>query len=61
MKRLLDYTLKPDAEAFILQLQDETGAAIEFIVSAEQLDALAQAADDMLVADEDELAEGPGE
>jgi hypothetical protein len=61
MKRLLDYTLKADAEAFILELQDETGAAVEYIVSAEQLDALAQAADEMLAEDEEDYTQAPDE
>jgi hypothetical protein len=44
MRTLPNYSIKPDSEAFILQLEDEAGHIVELIVSAEQLDALIQEA-----------------
>src|SRR4051812_38400445 len=57
MRMLSNYAIKPDAEAFILRLEDETGEAVEFIVSAEQLEALIEIGDELL--EEDDVADDP--
>ena len=52
MKTLARYDLKADSEAFLLRLEDETGEAFEVIVSAGQLDALIDLADELLGEDD---------
>ena len=55
MKVLSNYSLKADAEAFILRLEDEAGRGVEFILSASQLDDLIDMADDLLEDDDTAL------
>jgi hypothetical protein len=56
MASLAKFDISPRGEGFLLQLADESGQVVSMTVTAEQLDALIDAADDLL-ADDDSLFE----
>jgi hypothetical protein len=56
MASLAKFDLSPRGEDFLLQLADDSGQVVSMTVTAEQLDALIDAADDLL-ADDDGLFE----
>lgn len=54
MRTLANCSIKPDAQAFLLRLEDQNGEVVEFIVSAEQLDDLIDEMDELLDDDDTE-------
>lgn len=54
MRNLARFAVAPRGDDFVLQLEDEFGERAEFVTTAEQLDALIEAADVLL--DEDDTA-----
>lgn len=55
MRQLTRFAIDPCGDDFVIRLQDETGAQMEFSASPDQLDALVEALDDMLAANEQEF------
>lgn len=60
MSSLAKFDISPRGEDFLLQLADDTGRVVSITVTAEQLDALIDAADDLL-ADDDSAFEVDGD
>jgi hypothetical protein len=54
MKTLSRFAITPRGDDFVLRLEEDGGEAAEFVATADQLDALIEAADELL--DEDDAA-----
>ncbi|MBW8814355.1 MAG: hypothetical protein JF588_13085 [Caulobacterales bacterium] len=53
MQNLTKFEISPRGEDFLLRLEGEGGTAAEFVASPEQLDAMIEAADELLDDDDD--------
>ncbi|MFL5295773.1 MAG: hypothetical protein ACJ798_05255 [Phenylobacterium sp.] len=60
MRQLAGFNISARETDFLLRLEDETGEAVEFAASPEQLDLMIDALDDLLSEDDDafEVDEG---
>ena len=56
-KALSHFTIEPSAEGFILSIEDEDGAQLELTATAEQLDIIAEAIEEHLESDVDDIDE----
>jgi hypothetical protein len=54
-KALARFTIEPDGEGYTLHIEDEDGDTLELTATAEQLDLIAEALDDQLEEDVDEI------
>jgi hypothetical protein len=60
MKQLARFEITVRDEDFVLRLEDDTGEAVEFATSPEQLDLVIDALDELLSENEEELFEVEG-
>jgi hypothetical protein len=57
MRQLAKFSISVREEDFVLHLEDDTGEAMDFAASPEQLDAVIDALDELLSDDEEEIFE----
>lgn len=57
MRQLAKFSISVREEDFVLHLEDETGSAVDYAASPEQLDAVIDALDELLSENEEELFE----
>lgn len=57
MRQLAKFSISVREEDFVLHLEDDTGQAVDFAASPEQLDAVIDALDELLSENEEELFE----
>lgn len=55
MRQLTRFAIDPREDDFVIRLQDETGAQMEFSATPDQLDAVVVALDDVLAENEEEF------
>ena len=55
MKQLARFAISPRDDDFLIHLEDEAGEGMDFSASPEQLDAVIDALDQMLAANEEEF------
>jgi hypothetical protein len=60
MKQLARFEITVREEDFVLRLEDDSGEAVEFATSPEQLDLVIDALDELLSENEEELFEVEG-
>ena len=56
-KALAHFTIEPFDEGFIISIEDEDGATLELAATAEQLDVIAEAIEEHLEQDIDDVDE----
>lgn len=59
-KSLAHFTIEPSGDGFILSIEDEDGAQLELIATPEQLDLIAEAIEEHLENDVDDIDEVQG-
>ena len=59
-KSLAHFTIEPSGDGFILSIEDEDGAQLELTATPEQLDLIAEAIDEHLENDVDDIDEVQG-
>lgn len=59
-KSLAHFTIEPSGDGFILLIEDEDGAQLELIATPEQLDLIAEAIEEHLENDVDDIDEVQG-
>jgi len=59
-KSLAHFTIEPSGDGFILSIEDEGGAQLELTATPEQLDLIAEAIDEHLENDVDDIDEVQG-
>jgi len=57
MRQLAKFSISVREEDFVLHLEDDAGAAVDFAASPEQLDAVIDALDELLSENEEDLFE----
>jgi len=57
MRQLAKFSISVREQDFVLHLEDDTGQAMDFAASPEQLDTVIDALDELLSEDEEELFE----
>jgi hypothetical protein len=57
MRQLAKFSISAREQDFVLRLEDDTGQAMAFVASPEQLDAVIDALDDLLSEDDEDLFE----
>ncbi len=57
MRQLAKFSISVREEDFVLHLEDDTGEALDFAASPEQLDAVIDALDELLSENEEEMFE----
>ena len=56
-KALAHFTIEPSADGFVLSIEDEDGAQLELTATAEQLDIIAEAIEEHLENDIEDIDE----
>lgn len=60
MPKLSQFRVRPDGEDFIMEIEDEQGQTLKISATAEQLDTIIDALDDILSENEEEAFEVGG-